>query len=132
MNTVTEYFKKFMQESKKFEAQDPVALEIDKIRKLINPEEGSEFAISVVCTGEVGQSVSPVTGAYSSRVITEDITGYLSIEKEDDGSWSWSTSAYGDLLDASDSGFGETLEECYDSLKNYADDLDDFVVDGLA
>ena len=127
MNTVTQYIQKFMSESAKLPV-DPIAVELDKIRDLIDLDEGSEFSIHVEIKDEVPSSIDPRSGALITLDVDENQDGTLSIEKEDD-LWSWLAvipNAVGDL-GGSGKGFS-SLEECIQDIYNYANSFDVFQV----
>lgn len=131
MNTVTQYIQKFMAESAKLPV-DPIAVELDKIRDMIDLDGGSEFSIHIELSDEVPSSIDPRTGALVTSNIEEDQDGVLSIEEEN-GIWSWSAvipNALGDL-GGSGSNF-DSLESCLASVHDYAYGFDTFEVLGLA
>lgn len=132
MYIVSKYVQKFMSESK----VDPIVKELDKIRDLIDLDEGSEFLISVEFEGETNRSVDPETGSYHSTEVKESVDGYLSIENTD-GKWSWRSSVFSENysldFDLNDQGEGfSSLEECLASIESWADTFTEFEVNGLA
>lgn len=125
-DTVTMYIQKFMKESAEY--KHPFAEELDKIRNLIDSDEGSEFEIHIELRTEVESSIDPRTGALNTYEVEEDAKGVLGIEKENDV-WSWATVLHTDFLDVDDrdSGFS-SLEECLSSFADYTIKFDDFEV----
>lgn len=131
MDTATKYIQKFLAES---QSADECRQEIETIKKevvLLKPNSNVEFEIHVAYADEVAYSVNPVTGGLNSRNSSEDTTGVLSVDYEEDGTYSWQTvirTEFSDFdLDDSAKGFA-SVEECMNSLYDYACSLDEFDV----
>lgn len=107
---------------------------LDKIRDLIDLDEGSEFKFDGTVSGETAGEIDYVYGGLKNqREVTESATGYISIEKAEDGTWEYSTSWWSDTFDVSDSGKGyESLEDLLPAIAEYIEGFDDFELEGLA
>lgn len=132
MDIIKNYVKKFMSEGEV--KKDPLSAEMDKIRDLIDLDEGSEFEITVGFCGETNRSVDPETGAYHSTEVDDSASGHLDILKDGENSWEWYAFIPNDYdfdLGGRVGGF-DSLEECLDSVREWAEEFTDFTVDGLA
>lgn len=136
MSIEKQYIQRILNESKEnFRQEEENAyeqkkdLEINKLRDAME-DNFVELEIRVTVSEEAHQSVDPISGDYSSDVVTEEAEGMILVEQEEDGTWSWEASIPSEYnFDLGGSGKSLiSVEECYDQIKDWFDHFEEFEI----